>query len=374
MSSRFPLLAAVAATAVAGTAQAQFFPRFGPQMPTGIYVNSPLGGYYFNTFQQYQYSFSGIVNGRPISVQYQYYWSGIPRNNYYYYYAPSYPANPYSMSGGFGSYGSDQFNPVVEKQRAALARAQRAGDGDNLLAGRKDEIDNWVAAQNRGGNNPAAPPVIDPALIEPPDEAILSGKSLNELLALCQAQVKAGRKADSGLCPPDLLEKVTFDGGAAASALNLFRLPALPYPTAVAGPEAAKFRTPIDTEFAAIGQSLRGGKKPNLYAVDRLDAALAAARRAFTALLKDAPFAEEKEVNDFLTQLTAAAKFSRDADAPALIPAGWHTTGATVGELVKHMDRFKLRFAPAPVGGEPAYLSLHRGLLGYYARLTPAKK
>jgi hypothetical protein len=376
MSARFLILAAAAAAVTAGTAQAQFFPRFGPQMPTGIYVNSPLGGYYFNTVQQYQYSFSGIVNGRPISVNYQYYWSGIPRNNFYY--APSY-SNPYSssMSGGFGSYGSNQFNPIAERQRAALARAQRAADDTNVnvLAGRKDEIDNWVAAQNRGGNEQApAPQVIDPNLIDPPDEAVLSGRSLNELLALCQARVKDGRKADSGLCPPDLLEKVAFDGGAAASALNLFRLPNLPYPVAVMVPETAKLRTPIDTEFAAIGQALRGGKKPNASSIDRLDTALAAARKAFADRLKDAPFAEEKAVNDFFTQLEAAAKFARDADAPALIPAGWHTVGASVGELVKHMDRFKLRFAAAPVGGEPAYLSLHRGLLGYYVRLTPVAK
>lgn len=377
MSARFPLFVAALASALAGgVAQAQFFPRFGPQVPSGIYVNSPLGGYYFNTFQAYQYSFRAMVNGRPTSVQYQYYWSGLPRNNNIYY-APTY-ANPYQqMSGGVGSYGGDRYNPIVERQRSALARAQRAnndGADNNALAGRKDDLDNWVAAQNRGANDPAAAPLIDPALIDPPDEAILSGKALNELLALCLARVKAAGKAESGLCPPDLLEKVAFDGGPAAAGVNLYRQPALTYPAVVAVPETAKLRTPIDTEFAAVGQALRAGKKPNPAAVDRLDAALAAARKAFVARLTDAPFAEEKEVNDFLTQLEEAARFARNPDAPAAIPATWHTTGATVAELVKHMDRYKLRFAAAPFGGEPAYLSLHRGLLGYYARLTPVAK
>lgn len=372
MPARSLLLAAAGLVASAGLAPAQFFPRFGPQMPSGVYVNSPLGGYYFNTQQSYQFTFSGTVSGRPFTISQEYYWSGFPRPTNYYV-LPSYYPTPYdSTAGGSGSYGSDVNNPLVARQRAAIARAQRANEWDNPVAGRKDDIDNWVAAHNRGGNNPVAVPPIDPVLLDPPDEAILSAKALNELLALCLKQEKDGRRADSGLCPPELLEKVAFEGGVAAAGINLFRKPKLTYPTVVEVPETAKLRAAIDTEFAAIGTSLRAGKKPNLNAVDRLDAALAAARKALNLRMKESPFAEEKAVNDFLTQVEQAAKFARNADAPAALSATWYTTGATVAELIRLMDKFKIRFGQAPTGGEPAYLSLHRGLLGYYVRLAPA--
>lgn len=374
MPTRILPLAVLGLVAFAGAAPAQYFPRFGPQMPSGVYVNSPMGGFYFNTYQTYQYSFQGVVNGRPISVEYQYAWSGYPRSNNYYV-EPAYYGTPYgAMSGGSGSFGGDTNNPLVERQRLAIARAQRANEWDNPVAGRKDDIDNWVAAQNRAGDNPVAGPAIDPGLLDPPDEAILSGKALNELLALCLTKEKAGRKAESGLCPPDLLEKVAFDGGPAAAGVNLFRKPTLTYPAAVLVPETAKLRAAVDVEFAAVGLSLRTGKKPNLFAVDRLDVALVAARKALTARLKEAPFAQEKEVNVFLTQLELAAKFARDPNAPAALPASWNTAGATVAELIRLMDKFKLRFGAAATGGEPAYLSLHRGLLGYYVRLTPVKQ
>ena len=373
MSARILPLAVLGLVASAGAASAQFFPRFGPQIPSGLYLRSPLGGFYFNTYQQYQYTVTGMSFGRPITLSYQYAWSGFPRPNNYYI-APSYYGNPYSqMSGGVGSYGSDRYNPIVERQRAALARAQRAEAWDNPVAGRKDDIDNWVAAQRNRGDDPVAAPAIDPALLDPPDEAILSGKSLNELLALCLKREKDGRRAESGLCPPDLLEKVVFENGPAAAGVNLFRKATLTYPTVAVVPETEKLRSAVDEAFATVGQSLRNGKKPNLFVVDRLDAALAAARKALATRMAESPFAEAKEVNDFLTQLEQAAKFARKPNAPSAVPGEWDTTGATVAELIRLMDKFNLRFGPAPSGGEPAYLSLHRGLLGYYVRLTPVK-
>jgi len=372
MSARILPLVVLGLVASAGVASAQFYARFGPRFSGSVYQRSPLGGFYFNTYQQYQYSVTGMSFGRPITFNYQYAWSGFPRPNYYI--APSYSGNPYSqMSGGVGSYGSDRYNPIVERQRAALARAQQAEALGNPVAGRKDDIDNWVAAQRDRGDDPAAVPALDPALLDPPDEAILSGKSLNELLALCLKREKDGRRAESGLCPPDLLEKVVFENGPAAAGVNVFRKPTLTYPAVAAVPETEKLRTAIDAAFATVGQSLRSGKKPNLSVVDRLDAALVAARKTLADRMAESPFADAKEVNDFLTQLEQAAKFARKPNAPAAVPGEWETTGATVAELIRLMDKFDLRFGPAPVGGEPAYLSLHRGLLGYYVRLSPVK-
>jgi len=375
MSARILILAALGLATTASVAPAQFS-RFRSQNYGVNYGYSPYGGFYFNTYQSYQYSFQAIFNGRPVTYQYQFNYSGPPRPNYYY--PPAYYGNPYtSLSGGVGSsFGSDQFNPIANQQRAAIARAQRLMDADNNPAGgRKDDIENWVAAQQQDrGNDPAAVPAIDPALIDPPDDAILSGKALNELLALCRKQEKGGRRADSGLCPPDLLEKVVFDGGAAAAGVNLFRKTALPYPSVVVVPETDKLRAVLDADFTAVGQTLRAGKRANEFAVDRMETNITAARAALNKRMKDAPFAEAKEVNDFLTQLALAARFARSATAPAALPASWNTTGATVGELVALMDKFKLQFGPAASGGEPAYLSLHRGLLGYYVRLTPVKK
>lgn len=375
MSARILTLAALGLAATAGVAPAQYFNRFASRTAGGYVGYSPYGGFYFNTFQSYQYSFQAMFNGRPVTYQYQFNYSGPPRPNFLF--APTYYGNPYaSLSGGVGSsYGSDQYTPLANQQRAAIARAQRLMDAGNPVDGRKDEVENWVAAQQQDrGNDPAARPPIDPALLDPPDDAILTGKTLNELAALCRAREKAGRRADSGLCPPDLLEKVVFEGGATAAGVNLFRKTALPYPPVVLIPETEKLRAALDADFALIGQALRSGKRANSFAVDRMETNITAARAALNARTKDAPFAEAKEVNDFLNRLALAARFARGTTSPAALPASWNTSGATVAELIAFMDRFKLQFGPAADGGEPAYLALHRGLLEYYVRLSPVKK
>ena len=377
MFRRFVPLALLMVVASAGVAPAQYFTFNRSQQFYFAYMRSPLGGFYFNTYQSYNFSYSAVANGRYVSFSQSFAWNGPPVWNPTYFIAPVY-TNPYDslLSGGSGSYGSYAYNPIVDQQRANILRAQRMPDWDtnSSMSGKKDDFDNWQAAQADRGVDPVAGPVIDPNLIDAPAEAILSGKTLNELAALCLDQEKKGRKAESGLCPPDLLEKVVFEGGGTAAALNLFRQSKPPYPAVTVVPETEKLRAAIDAPFAEISKALTAAKRPNLAAVDKFDAGIRAARAALAERMKDASFAHESVVNDFLNQLELAGKGARDPATPSAFVPAWQTTGATVAELIRHMAKFKLRFAHAPEGGEPAYFSLHRGLLAYYARLTPVKK
>jgi len=58
----------------------------------------------------------------------------------------------------------------------------------------------------------------------------------------------------------------------------------------------------------------------------------------------------------------------------AVTPKEWSSVGVSVPDLVKHMEKFKLRFGPAVPGDEAAYTALHRGLTALYLAYLPAGK
>ncbi len=78
-------------------------------------------------------------------------------------------------------------------------------------------------------------------------------------------------------------------------------------------------------------------------------------------------------VNRFLDRLEVVAKAAKDPALTGVVAPKWGSVGATVSEVLKHLEKFRLTVAPAPTGSEEAYFALHRGLVGYYAALSQGK-
>lgn len=278
-----------------------------------------------------------------------------------------------SLSSGFGSNAK-----VMAEQRSAIAEAQRNATWDKGATQNAPDFDRWLkdAATRREG--PTAPEKgakelpIDPALVNPPDEAILSGEALNRLAARIRELEKLGRKATPGLLAPELTTKIVFAGGP-SDAANLYRGTELKYPTTLLGVQFDPLRKELDKAFTPVAKDAHAGKKTNPADVDRLLKAITKASELTRQTVADAPFTEACDVCEFYTTLESATKVLKDDKAAGVAGKEWLVVGATVAEVVQHQSKYGLRFGPAKSGEEAAYFSLHRGLLAYCVGLAQAK-
>ncbi len=316
------------------------------------------------------YTLSGTGANGPYEVSYVYYRNGAA--------IVGGGGSPYAGGyyGGVGSgpgWAAGEGSAVAARQRSAVASAQRGAKYDVAPKGgaTSQDVDRMLRdpANRRDGQGPA----IDAALVNPPEEAILSGEVLGRLSTLIAELEGKGKKAESGLCPPELMLKVVFDGGAAADAANQFRTSELAFPTALTGRDSSDLRTGLELAYRPVVSAAHAGKKVMPSDADKLLAEVAKARETVAPRVQDWSVDDARAVSRFFTRLEAAAKYMKDATAAGVAGVKWSQFGAPVADLSKHLTKYKLRFGPPAAGDEDAYHSLHRGLLAYYAGLLQAK-
>jgi hypothetical protein len=305
---------------------------------------------------------------------------GVPYAGLPQYYARSGGPNWSAWSGVAGLYGTGyaggERTRVVDRQRSAIAEAQRNAQWDQSAARAAPNLDRWLndQAQPRDAKDPnAAPPPLNPALLNPTDEAVLNGDVLNELVALVTGLERKGKRAEPGLCAPELMTKVVYAGGPGAVAANQFRTPDLEFPAALTAAGYADLRDGLVKAYAPVAAAAHAGKRVAAADADRLLKEVARMREGADKLVTDGPVDEARAVSAFLTRLEAAVKYVKEPNATGVAGAKWSAVGATVDELVRHLNKHNLRIGAAADGDEAAYYSLHRGLLAYYAGLMQAK-
>jgi len=211
------------------------------------------------------------------------------------------------------------------------------------------------------------------------DEAeIASGTSLNRiLLAIVIAEGK-GAKGVAAFLPPRLLDDLRFKGDkgeAAADLLNLVRQSGkLPFPNNFPGPALAELQVPLEVDFAAAIAPLLLGKAVDSAKVNKLEISLKKLESAAAPVIRSLPFDDAIAARRFLNQFNSAIKTLKGPNLAGLINPKWSTEGISVADLVKHMTKFKLLFAQAPVGGEGSYITLHKAMVTYLFVLNQTKK
>ena len=298
--------------------------------------------------------------------------------------ATGYAAQSSYLSGGIG--GATIFpvgaaaDPNADKKQAALARAQRqaaVGPGGGVAA-RAAIADQWAYEV---GAKPAAAPAangppkgINANLLDASPVEIASGVALNDLLAAVRPMDDAGRNAESALLPPDLVARVEFAGGPTADGVNLLRAGTLDFPAALRGPEFDALRATLAKEFVTLASAAGGPRPAIVAAANKLVASAKKGRETVAPNLREMAFPDAIDTARFFHRLEAAAKLLRDpATAPAYVP-NWSALGLTVKELVRHMAKFKLSFAPATAADGGAYDALYHGMADYYMGLARAGK
>jgi len=311
------------------------------------------------------YTVSGVGMNGPYTLSLRSYSVGAPSIV-----SPIEPVPP--LGSGFGN-----TSRVTAEQRSAIGQAQRNAKWDSGVSSTNPDFDRWL--KDASSRRDAAPekeakePAIDPALIDAPDEAILSGDALNKIAARVRELEKQGKKATPGLLAPELTTKIVFAGGPAADAANLYRETELRFPAGLKETGFNDLRTELEKAFAAVAKDVNAGKKANQLDVDRLLKATRKAHESTRQLVADAPFSEACDLCDFFAKLESATKYLKDEKSNGVAGADWSAVGATVAEVVRHEAKYGLRFGPAKSGDEAAYFSLHRGLLAYCVGLAQAK-
>lgn len=353
----------------------------------GSILNPLPGGFPFNNpwFNYHRYAYRGFTFATPwggvitadrwyvgSTAGYYHFYNRLP----YSYYATYQKYIPSSGSHSTGMVAMPAYKPLLMNPRAIGNMQAQAERNAQLMDGRKQVLDQ--VQMEKGGvglkgveeaARLATAPQLREALVA---EALAAdGQTLNTILAATIAAEKAGAKAPGVILAPELLASIRFGGTPAGEALNLLRFPnKLPFPALFDTDALKPFKEQIEKQFLLVAETAGSGKAIDQNRVARLSEIVQRARDRVSTLSRDQPFEESLAARRFLNDLDTVAKVLRDGAAVGLLNPLWETEGITVPELVRHMAKYKLQFAPASKDGVDAYAALHRGLAAYYTALT----
>ncbi|MCS7271462.1 MAG: hypothetical protein NZ703_10280, partial [Gemmataceae bacterium] len=157
--------------------------------------------------------------------------------------------------------------------------------------------------------------------------------------------------------------------------LNLARqAKRLPFPEVLNQESLRPIREALERDLAAVALPLLAGKSPERAAIAQLENTLARLEQAVIPIVRSVTFDEALSVRRFLNQLHSALRTLKSETLGGLWNPNWNTQGTNVAELAQHLLKHQLTLAPAPMGGEPAYLALHRALVAYFLAGQKNKK
>lgn len=379
---RATLIAVLGVMAAASPAPAQFmYGGFGARMggysplPPGLFGGlrplagiAPLPGIngfnplMFNPFRASGYRYYPAVS--------YYYFNRLAGSGYA---APAYPIAG-SSAGYFGSHSGYLTGGV--RNNAVYSYARDFGRAQHEATTREAIADQWAYEQGARPKTAttanSAAQNVKPAPRGPIEQDITSGEALNAALAGIMVAQKKGGRAVSGYVPPELLAQIQYAGPPAADALNLARqagwleLPAAFGMTA----DLRAARAALEPELTAVAAAVQSGRQPDPAQVARLKAAAKRAEVALApAIAADLSFEDAAAAKHLLNQVNALVKVAADPTLSGLVNPRWAAEGATAGDLIHQMNQFKLRFGPAPAGGEDAYVALYQVLADYHTSL-----
>jgi serine/threonine protein kinase len=198
------------------------------------------------------------------------------------------------------------------------------------------------------------------AQVKTPLSSIVSGASLNDLLRDVQKAPPAPGR------PPDfpfdevVMRKINLSrlGGSA----RLLRAGGLKWPVALQGDDYHADRLALERLFR---EAVRGVGRVAPETLRDARAAYGRMEARLKANINDLTPAQYIEARRFLNQINEALTALGRSDAGKFFNGDYDPKGMTLGELVRHMTKNGLLFAPALEGDEVAYLALHHAFVLY---------
>jgi hypothetical protein len=310
--------------------------------------------------------------------------------------AASLYSNPYATSGGgygngyynpymYGSYdpyggylrgGADVINAqgrfMVNTQQAYLTREQVRSEH---IATRRKIFDEYLYEREK---MPTAEEERQRHQLEqlnrsrnnPPVTEIWSGKALNDILAdlrkLPANAPQGGQLVNIQQLPLDeeALKHINVTQGTGNIGL-LKNEGRVSWPVALNGPDFKEQRERINslTQAAVRQAEFNGHVDPGT--LTQLSSDVDNLQRQLRKNGGDLPFAAYTEAKGFLNNLDDGLAALRQPDVGNYFTGKYALKAKTVPELVDHMRKQGLQFAPAVPGDEGAYVALHQALANY---------
>jgi hypothetical protein len=281
---------------------------------------------------------------------------------------------------GLASYTQAQGNYKIQIMQARLLREQ-ARQANIDTARKQIQFEAWYESMKMTApklRDQEMATALDRARKDPPATEIWSGTSLNELLRSIQKvgrnNLKSGPQvdlSDVNLDAVNLTDKTGQGNAGMLKAETKDGKLAMYWPSAFETPGFSEPAKQLTQSLSEAVAALKKKEKPasttlkdvqNNYRIlsDKLTAT------ASTDELSPSQYIEAKR---YLRQLDQAIKALNDPKASNYFD-DWKAKGRTVSELVDHMMKNGLSFAPATSGDEAAYSALYQALRQFEGGLT----
>jgi hypothetical protein len=370
-------------TAVMGRALSNVPPwvaGYNPYMTTGFPTlaggyGGGLGGYGLSTFGGNPYLGGG---GSTLSTS--------PGGGYGLSTSPGY--NPYSTP--YGSYGS----PFGADLQGAAALTSATGEywkaiGQGQLIreqARQARIDTlrkqiefeqwWDTVRPTAPKMMAAERAtdLDRARKDPPATEIWSGQALNALLRSVQSSRL--NRASSPSLEEDSLKNINLSDRSSRGNIGMLKDGGkLSWPASLQESQFDEARKRLSKNLRRAVDQVKNDKEPVEPALLRdINGDFKSLNSTLNESADDLSPAQYIEAKRYLNQLAAAIRALSDSKVTNYFNNTWNAKGKNVAELVSHLTREGLSFAPATPGDEAAYNALYVALRNYEAGLQAAEK
>jgi hypothetical protein len=209
----------------------------------------------------------------------------------------------------------------------------------------------------------------------PPVTEVYSGKALNDLLN--DLKNLRRRRVDGPRIPldPDMLTHINVRGHGSGNFGLLKHGGRFAWPLGLGDLQPAglarKVRNVLETKaIEAVRQAESGEVSPGL--LKDLRNNVGKLRRLLVRNISAVSTGRYIEAKRFLNHFDEATQALGQADAGHYFDRTYAARGKTVAQLVDHMARHGLTFAPAVLGEEAPYRALHEALAAYSVALRPA--
>ncbi len=211
------------------------------------------------------------------------------------------------------------------------------------------------------------------AMNDPPLPDILSATALNTLLQNIQRSVSQGGSGPAVPLDAAMLERIHVTSGTGGSVAAFRNGNRLQWPLAL---RDEPFDADRDKFQMLVQDVLRQVEGDNVRAstVREMTAAIDSMERTLNAQARNMDMLQIIEVRRYLGELRDGTRALGNPSAPNYFNKRWRAQGRDVAELVQHMTREGLSFAPAVAGDEGAYRSLHQAMVAFNYGATQARR
>jgi hypothetical protein len=276
----------------------------------------------------------------------------------YPYYPPGYETGQAlqglaSLTTAYGQYGQD-----YQRARLLDQQVERARIGTRMLL--RQEAEYLRSLQPKAEDLRRATLDLDLARArrQAPIGEVLSGKAPNDLLAFLKGEQARGKRGPAAPLDESMLGKlnVTTDFGGNIGPIKSGKVN---WPSVLMDPAFRAAREKFDVTLREAVERARVNGRVDDTLMRDLEAAHQSLANTLDRVAVDLTMAEYMEAKRHVSWLGEGRRALSDPNVANYFNRRYEARGKTVSDLIDHMSREGLRFAPAVPGGEGAYRTLY---------------